>query len=97
MIRDWQPSDRAVTAAMIQTVLAKHGLSWEPMGADRDVLEVEADYLANGGEFWVVAIADQVVGSIAYYPILRNPQAVEIRKMYLLPTARGKGLGRFLL
>lgn len=39
----------------------------------------------------------QIVGTAGYYPIDRAPKAVEIRKMYLLPAARGQGLGRFLL
>jgi putative acetyltransferase len=37
------------------------------------------------------------VGTGGYYPILRGEKAVEIRKMYLLPSVRGLGLGRFLL
>ncbi len=97
LIRDWQPSDRQSAAAVIQTVLAEYGLDWQPKGADQDVLEVEQFYLARGGEFWVVEQQGQIVGTAAYYPIARGQKAVEIRKMYLLPTARGQGLGRFLL
>jgi putative acetyltransferase len=37
------------------------------------------------------------VGTGGYYPISRGEKAVEIRKMYLLPTVRGLGLGKFLL
>ncbi len=96
-IRPWQPCDREAAAAVIRTVLAEYGLGWEPAGADQDVLQVEACYLTAGGEFWVVEQQGEVVGTAAYYPIDRGPQAVEIRKMYLLPTARGQGLGKFLL
>jgi putative acetyltransferase len=96
-IRNWQPVDRAAAAAVIGTTLAEYGLGWEPTGADRDVLEVETCYLETGGEFWVVEQAEQVVGTSAYYPIPRGENAVEIRKMYLRPCARGQGLGRFLL
>ena len=39
----------------------------------------------------------ELVGTAAYRPIERGEQAVEIRKMYLLPAVRGQGLGRFLL
>jgi len=97
LVRDWQPSDREAAAAVIGTVLAEYGLGWEPTGADRDVLDVEVCYQKVGGEFWVVEQAGKVVGTAAYYPIERGPQAVEIRKMYLLPDVRGRGLGRFLL
>ncbi len=94
-VRSWQPSDRTAAAAVIGQVLGEYGLGWEPEGADRDVLEVEDCY--QQGEFWVVELEGKVVGTAAYYPIERSENAVEIRKMYLLPIARGQGLGRFLL
>ena len=67
------------------------------MGADRDVINVEECYLATGGEFWVIELQNTIVGTGAYYPIKRGKNSVEIRKMYLLPIARGKGLGKYLL
>jgi putative acetyltransferase len=96
-IRDWQPGDREAAADIIRNVLAEYGLRWEPTGADSDVLDVERCYQAVGGEFWVVTQGDRLVGTAAYYPIQRGDRAVEIRKMYLLPEARGQGLGRWLL
>jgi putative acetyltransferase len=97
LIRAWEERDRIPSAEIIRTVLAEYGLSWEPTGADRDVLEVEDFYLATGGEFWVIEKQGQQVGTAAYYPIERGENAVEIRKMYLLPDARGKGLGKYIL
>ncbi len=97
LIRDWQQCDRDSAAEVVRSVLAEYGLGWEANGADRDVLQVEACYLATGGEFWVIEHQNQIVGTAAYYPIERGPKAVEIRKMYLLPTARGQGLGKYLL
>jgi putative acetyltransferase len=96
-IRQWQPDDRIAAAAVISSVLAEYRLGWEADGADRDVLEVETFYLLRGGEFWVVENQGQIVGTAAYYPIDRGDRAVEIRKMYLLPISRGRGLGRHLL
>ena len=97
LIRDWMPCDREAAAAIIRDVLMEYGLPWEPSGADLDVLEVEAFYTALGGEFWVVEQQGQLVGTAAYYPIERGNKAVEIRKMYLSPAVRGKGLGKYLL
>lgn len=97
LIRDWQKGDRTAAANVIKQVLYEYGLSWEPTDADKDVLEIEKAYLSIGGEFWVVEQAEQIVGTAAYYPIARGKTAVEIRKMYLLPTVRQKGLGKFLL
>lgn len=96
-IRPWEPSDRQSAATVIGAVLAEYGLSWEPQGADQDVLAVEECYWQRGGEFWVVEHQGIVVGTGAFYPIPRGTQAAEIRKMYLLPQARGQGLGYFLL
>lgn len=96
-IRSWEPRDRQAAANLIREVLAEYGLSCEPMAADRDVFEVEKFYQETGGEFWVVEQQGRLVGTGAYYPIQRGNKAVEIRKMYLLPEARGQGLGKFLL
>jgi putative acetyltransferase len=97
LIRSWQPADRDAAMAIIGQVLEEYCLTCEPTASDRDVLEVEACYWATGGEFWVVERAGELVGTAGYYPIQRGPQAVELRKMYLLPAARGQGLGRYLL
>ncbi|QLE54267.1 GNAT family N-acetyltransferase [Nostoc sp. TCL26-01] len=97
LIRNWQKSDRTKAAAVIGYVLSEYGLGWEPKGADRDVLEVEDFYLATGGEFWVIEHQSQIVGTGAYYPVKRGEKAVEIRKMYLLSSVRGLGLGKYLL
>lgn len=97
LIRSWTPEDREAASSVIRDVLTEYGLSWEPTGADRDVLEVETFYTAVGGEFWVIERQGQVVGTGAYYPVERGNKAVEIRKMYLSPAVRGKGLGKYLL
>ncbi|BAY98249.1 GCN5-related N-acetyltransferase [Tolypothrix tenuis PCC 7101] len=97
LIRNWEQSDRTSTAAVISYVLSEYGLGWEPNGADRDVVKVEECYLAAGGEFWVIEHQGHLVGTGAYYPVNRGEKAVEIRKMYLLPSIRGIGLGKYLL
>jgi putative acetyltransferase len=97
LIRDWQVGDRTLAADLIASVLTEYGLICEPVGADQDVLQVETAYWETGGEFWVVEQGGKLVGTAGYYPIERGKNAVEIRKMYLLPEVRGQGLGRFLL
>ena len=97
LIRDWKPRDRQVAADLIGSVLAEYGLGWEPEDTDRDVVDVETCYHATGGEFWVIETCDRVVGTAGYYPVEHGENAVELRKMYLLPEARGQGLGRYLL
>jgi len=95
LIRSWETRDRAEAFYLIRDVLAEYGLKCEPHGADRDVYDVELHYQNKGGEFWVVERQDKIVGTAGYYPIERGNNAVEIRKMYILPAARGQGLGNF--
>ncbi|MDD1428562.1 GNAT family N-acetyltransferase [Dolichospermum sp. ST_sed9] len=97
VIRNWQETDRNLTAKIISSVLSEYSLPWQPEEADKDVLNIEEYYLATGGEFWVIEHQNQIVGTAAYYPIQRGEKAVEIRKMYLLPKVRGFGLGKYLL
>ena len=97
LIRSWQPGDRDAAAALIAQVLAEYCLTCEPTDSDRDALEVEACYWETGGEFWVVEKAGELAGTAGYRPTPRGDRAVELRKMYLLPQARGQGLGRHLL
>ena len=99
-VRAWQPDDRQAAFTLIRDVLAEYGLGCEPQGADQDVWEVEQFYHQTGGEFWVVEQAGAIVGTAAFYPVAAiagGQRAVEIRKMYLHPTVRGQGLGRWLL
>ncbi|WP_017659924.1 GNAT family N-acetyltransferase [Baaleninema simplex] len=97
LIRDWTPGDRDLASRVIATVLAEYGLPWEPDDTDRDSIEVERFYQNTGGAFWVVERHGEIVGTAGFYPISRGDRAVELRKMYLHPSARGVGLGKFLL
>ncbi|MCC5898968.1 MAG: GNAT family N-acetyltransferase [Phormidium sp. GEM2.Bin31] len=96
-IRPWQKGDRIPAGRLIASVLLEYGLGWEPTGADRDVVEVERFYLETGGGFWVVEQGETLVGTAGFYPVSRGDRAVELRKMYLVPSVRGCGLGSFLL
>ena len=92
-VRPWQPKDRQRVATLINQVLTEHGLGWDPLEADLDVIEVEKYY--QQGQFWILEHADSLVGTGAYYA--RSPKIVEIRKMYFVPSIRGLGLGSLLL
>jgi len=96
-IRPWQSADRERTLHVLSSVLHEYGLAFEPEGADRDVVAVSDHYWEVGGEFWLVEEAGMVMGTAAFYPLEGRADVAEIRKMYLLPSVRGKGLGRWLL
>ncbi len=109
-VRHWTTDDREPVAALIQECLESYGLEFEAQGADLDAIAVEDHFLKDGrGEFWVVVDqqSSKIVGSGGYYEVSHESAgegvkgtiatAVEIRKMYLLPEARGKKLGRTML
>jgi putative acetyltransferase len=95
-VRPGTNADAAAAAALVRQVLTEHGLPFEPRGLDADILAPEAHYAAGGGAFYVATDArDRIVGTAA---LLRTgPTSGEIRKMFLLPEARGNGIGRALL
>jgi putative acetyltransferase len=45
--------------------------------------------------FWVAHVGGRLAGTCGVYPV--EPETYELRKMYLLPTSRGLGLGKQLL
>jgi len=106
--KHWTPSDRDKAGCLIKQCLESYGLHFEPQGADRDALEVEDFYYKESrGEFWVLTedSSKELVGTGAFYELDKNEhitgevdnRRVEIRKMYLAPSARGKYLGCTLL
>lgn len=100
-MRRWKTADRDAASKVVKVCLEAYGLSFEPEGADLDAIEVERHY--QRGEFWVVVEegTSKLIGTAAYYEVEDKgnggSRCVEIRKMYLLPEARGKKLGQALL
>lgn len=87
-----EPSIRRV----VFSVLAEYGLRSNPEVTDADLWDIDAAYAKRGGVFLVVVSrSDGVVGCGGLYPLTADE--CEIRKMYLLPLARGRGIGSALL
>jgi N-acetylglutamate synthase-like GNAT family acetyltransferase len=95
-VREATNADAAAVMRIVSTVLEEYGLKADPATTDRDILDIEASYQANGGTFRVVEAADLgVVGCGGLYRV--GADEVELRKMYLLPVARGQGVGKRML
>jgi putative acetyltransferase len=89
-------ADIPAIQAVVFPALEEHGLKPDPDGTDADLKNIEFNYFDAGGYFEVALDADgQIVGSAGLRP--RSPYRVELRKMYLKPEVRGRGLGRALL
>lgn len=93
--------DDATLARVIRQVSDEYGLSGRAgfSAADPQLDHLSRDYDVPRAAYWVVTDTQgSIVGGGGIAP-LQNATAdvCELQKMYLLPTARGRGLGRRLL
>ncbi|WP_017731308.1 GNAT family N-acetyltransferase [Nafulsella turpanensis] len=98
-IRAARSADSAAIKKLVFGVLQDYGLQPDEGSTDADIADVETSYNSRGGFFGVVEDKEEtLVGTFGLYPLEEESGRVaEVRKMYLLPSARGKGLGAFLL
>ncbi len=96
VIRAAAADDAPHVRAVIGRVLGEYGMELDCRGVDADVEDLEASYGARGGLFEVaVGTTGTIAGCCGIYPI--DASTCELRKMYLLPEARGHGIGGRLL
>ena len=95
-IRPARERDFATVREIVARVLAEYGLDCSPRDTDRDLADLRASYFDRGGMFdVVVAPGGELAGCCGVYPV--DDSTCELRKMYLLQEARGRGLGSRLL
>ncbi len=88
--------DTSAVQQLVFSVLNSYGLTPEPEGTDTDLNNLEQAYFQSGGYFGVIENPEtEIVGCFGLYPV--DAQTAEVRKMYLLPEARGQGLGKACL
>jgi putative acetyltransferase len=92
-----QPADVPAVVALVRTVLAEFDLSFgEGAATDDQLASLPGSYVEHGGAFWVAVDADaKLLGTAGVFPL--DPGVFELRKMYLDPAARGRGVGQRLL
>ena len=89
------PPHAAAVLDVIGTVFEEYGMSFDPSDFDSDLLDIPGHYADRGGWFSVLTDAGRVVGTVAAVP--KDAAACEIKRLYLLPQYRGRGLGRALM
>ncbi len=88
---------------LVREVLAEYGLTFgEGSATDAQLAELPASYTDHGGAFWVAEAPSEsddrgylLLGTAGVFPL--EPGVFELRKMYLSPASRGRGVGRALL
>lgn len=97
-IRTFERGDAEAVRELVFGVLAEFGLAPDHAATDVDLSDVELHYLARGGGFWVVEDGrGRIVGTCGLWFDPDDPMSAELRKMYLRPDWRGRGLGKSLL
>jgi len=99
MIRDLEPADNIAIASVIRDTLTEFGANrpgtvyFDPTTDDLFSL-----FRKKGSYYQVVMIDDVIVGGGGIYPSDGLPEnTCELVKMYLLPSARGLGLGKKMI
>ncbi len=94
-LRQASNADRDAVWALISGVLQRYGIQTNRQTTDKDLTDLELNFTKPHGAFFVLKHVDEIVGTVALrsYP----HQRVELCRMYLLETHRGKGLGRMML
>lgn len=93
-IRPATNADVQKVRALIFAVLDEYDIEPAPKTTDKDLDDLEAFY--EGGAFDVLVDAEgDIIGTVGLWPM--DDGVVELRKMYLKPSVRGRGLGKRLL
>lgn len=101
VLRPIRATDDDAIAAIVRTVMTEHGASGPGFAIhDGEVAAMSANYPGGDARYYVVERGGVVLGGAGFARLLGTTPAAatcELRKMYFLPPARGRGLGRALL
>jgi putative acetyltransferase len=102
VLRPITADDDPVMARIVRAVMIEHGANGPGFAIDDpEVDALSRAYDPSGeppAEYWVLDDAGEVVGGAGFAALAGGDgQTCELRKMYLLPRARGGGHGRRLL
>jgi putative acetyltransferase len=94
-LRDYRPGDEEDVFRIVKHVLAEYGLATNPEKTDADLKDIHRSYILGGGAFRILESDGRPIGSYGLYA--STQESCELRKMYLLPEFRGRGLGRRMM
>ncbi|MFM2306998.1 MAG: hypothetical protein RLZZ367_1667 [Bacteroidota bacterium] len=98
-VRPIQSADDDAICRVIKSVFEEHGINRPGTAYFDDSLNCMSNAFAvDKAAYFVGLVDDVIVGGAGIYPTAGLPLATcELVKMYLLPQARGLGLGRLLI
>jgi putative acetyltransferase len=81
--------------SLISSILSEYRIATDLATTDKDLLDIEENYVNNGGAFFVLLEDENIIGTVA---LIRDSESTcELCRMYLAATHRRRGLGRVLL
>ena len=94
-IRPYLPEDNPGVILVVQASYDTLGYTMDFNEFDRDLASIPSVYQESGGEFWVLEDNRLVGGCVG---VTREADGrCELHRLYLLPSHRGRGLGRDLI
>jgi putative acetyltransferase len=99
LIRTIQPTDNPVLSKIVKNTLAEFGANHpNTVYYDPTTDALYELFQKTGAAYFVAEMNNEIVGGGGIYPTDGLPDnTCELVKMYLLPQARGHGLGRTLI
>lgn len=94
-LRDYRITDAAVVRRLLEVGLEPYGLHADYDDIDADLRDVHQHYLQSGGAFRLLVVEKRVVGMYGLYNY--GQYICELRKMYLDPDYKGRGLGKVMM
>lgn len=94
-IVDYRPEDQEAFLSFFREVFSEMGFVFDPDAKDADVMSIPEKYQVGPGLFWLAMANGKIVGSVALREL--RDGLLELKRYYVLPDHRGRGLGARLL
>jgi GNAT superfamily N-acetyltransferase len=96
--RGFDENDRHAVVALLREYWASLGVAGEFQNFDAEIADLPGVYVPPEGQMLFLRdpLDNMPVGCVALRPVSGVPGMCEMKRLYLQPVARGKGLGRHL-
>jgi GNAT superfamily N-acetyltransferase len=88
------PASIAAARSLVRAHLAAHSAMHDAEAVERVVATLPEPYVAPHGVLWLAWEGDEALGCIALHEIA--PDTAELKRMYVRPESRGRGVARQL-
>lgn len=95
-IRPALPKDSERITVLVSAILQEYGFECDFSNSESDLLDIGHTYLRSGGMFEIIEDEDgDLLGTYGILPLAAG--MCKLRKMYLAPRVRGRGLGTYMM